>query len=71
MLVLVRDIRERIVIGHDIWLTILSIKDNQVRLGIEAPREIAIYRDEVYDRLKLQEALQKLLEENAAEMEAI
>ena len=48
MLILTRKIGEKLIIGDDISITALNIKGNQVRLGIEAPRELAIHREEIY-----------------------
>jgi carbon storage regulator len=50
MLILTRRIDERIFIGDDITLCVLDIEGNRVRLGLEAPKEIAILREEVHDR---------------------
>ena len=52
MLALTRRTRETLMIGDDIIITILGIKGNQVRIGIEAPKEIGIHRQEIY--LKIQ-----------------
>lgn len=53
MLVLTRAIGERLIFGDDeIQLTVLDISGNQVRLGVEAPRNISIHREEVYQRIK-------------------
>ena len=51
MLVLTRKVGEGIVIGEDVTVTILENKDGKVRLGIGAPQETKIYRQEVYDRI--------------------
>ena len=51
MLVLSRKINEEIKIGPDIKLKILSISENQIKIGIEAPKEIQIYRNEVYSNV--------------------
>jgi carbon storage regulator len=51
MLILARRIGERLVIGNDIFITILDIKGNQVRIGIEAPKDISVHREEIYDEL--------------------
>lgn len=51
MLVLTRKVGEGIVIGDDVKLTIVEIKGGTIRLGIDAPRNKKIYRQEVYDRI--------------------
>lgn len=52
MLVLTRKISEEIKVGSDITIKILSISDNQIKIGIDAPRDIQIYRSEVFDKVK-------------------
>ena len=57
MLILTRRPGEKLVIGEDVTITVMSIKGNQVRIGIDAPADIQIHREEVYLRiLKEQEA---------------
>lgn len=56
MLVLSRHCDERIVIGDDIVITVVEIRGDKVRLGIEAPIQVPIHRQEVYDAIKRQEA---------------
>jgi len=51
MLVITRKLGERIAIGDDISITLVEIKGTQVRLGIEAPNNISIHRQEIYDRI--------------------
>jgi carbon storage regulator len=53
MLVMTRRNGERIMIGKNITLTILGIQGNQVRIGIDAPREVAVHREEIYRRIDL------------------
>ena len=48
MLALSRKSRESIIIGHDVEITILEIKGDQVKLGIKAPKQVPVYRKEVY-----------------------
>lgn len=55
MLILTRSKGEVIVIGDDITITVSDIKGTQVRLGINAPKEISVYRDEIYQRIKKEE----------------
>ncbi|MBS4025228.1 MAG: carbon storage regulator CsrA [Clostridia bacterium] len=52
MLILTRKELETIILGNDIKITVLEVKDGQVRLGIEAPKEVAIYRKEIYDAIQ-------------------
>ena len=54
MLVLTRKVGEGIIIGDDIKLTIVEIKGGNIRLGIDAPRDKKIHRQEVYDRIQEQ-----------------
>ena len=52
MLILTRSIGESIQIGDDIQITILGAKGNQIRVGVSAPKEIPVHRQEVYERIK-------------------
>jgi carbon storage regulator len=52
MLVLTRYIDESIIINGDIKITVLDIQGNQVRLGIEAPRDIDVHREEIYEKIQ-------------------
>jgi carbon storage regulator len=52
MLVLTRRTGEAIRVGHDIVVRIMSLKGNQVRLGIDAPKEVTVHREEIYERIK-------------------
>ena len=54
MLILTRKDNESLFIGDDIQITVLGVKGNQVRIGINAPKDIAVHREEVYSRIKLQ-----------------
>ncbi|MCV2525608.1 MAG: carbon storage regulator CsrA [Candidatus Lightella neohaematopini] len=53
MLILTRRIGETLIINDNITITVLNIKGNQVRIGINAPKEISVHRKEVYQRLKI------------------
>jgi carbon storage regulator len=52
MLVLTRRIGEAIRVGHDVVVTIMALKGNQVRVGIDAPKEVAVHRQEIYELIK-------------------
>ena len=55
MLILTRRIGEKLMIGDDISVTILGVKGNQVRLGVHAPEDVAIHRQEIFDRIREEE----------------
>ena len=52
MLIIARKLGEKITIGDETVVTLVEIRENQVRLGIEAPRNISIHRQEVYERIR-------------------
>ncbi|TEA26997.1 carbon storage regulator CsrA [Candidatus Schmidhempelia bombi] len=51
MLILTRRVGETLMVGDDVVITVLGVKGNQVRIGINAPKEISIHREEVYNRI--------------------
>jgi len=64
MLILTRRIKESLVIGDDIVITVVGIKGNQVRLGVEAPPDVAVHRNEVYKRIHGNDDDQDLTEDD-------
>lgn len=69
MLVLTRNPNQSIVIGHDVVITVLDVRGDQVRIGIKAPRDIDVHREEIY--LALQQANQQAAKTNAAAKAAL
>jgi carbon storage regulator len=52
MLILTRRLNETLMIGNEITVTVLGVKGNQVRLGVNAPKSVAVHREEVFDRIE-------------------
>ena len=55
MLILTRRVGESVKINEDITVTVLGIKGNQVRIGVDAPRHVSVHREEIYQRIKTEE----------------
>lgn len=55
MLILTRRVGETLMIGDDVSVTVLGVKGNQVRIGINAPKDVAVHREEIYQRIKGEE----------------
>ena len=51
MLILTRRVGEKVMIGNDITVTVLGVKGNQVRIGINAPKDVAAHREEIFERI--------------------
>ena len=56
MLILTRRVGETVMIGEDVTVTVLGVKGNQVRIGVNAPREVAVHREEIFERIKREES---------------
>lgn len=52
MLILTRRIGESIIVGDDVTITVLGVKGNQIRLGVNAPKHVSVHREEIYQRIK-------------------
>ena len=55
MLILTRRVGETVMIGNEVTFTVLGVKGNQVRIGVNAPKDIAVHREEIYERIKREE----------------
>jgi carbon storage regulator len=58
MLILTRRVGETLMIGDEVTVTVLALSGNQVRLGINAPRDVAVHREEIYERVQKEKSEQ-------------
>jgi carbon storage regulator len=59
MLILTRRVGETLMIGDDVTVTVLGVKGNQVRIGVNAPKDVSVHREEIYERIKKEQQLQQ------------
>jgi carbon storage regulator len=52
MLILTRRVGETVMIGNEVTVTVLGVKGNQVRIGVNAPKDVAVHREEIYERIR-------------------
>lgn len=55
MLILTRRVGETVMIGNEVTVTVLGVKGNQVRIGVNAPKDVAVHREEIFERIKREE----------------
>lgn len=70
MLILTRRVGETLMIGDEVTVTVLGVKGNQVRIGVNAPKHVAVHREEIYERIKREKSNERKAEVTPFEEEA-
>jgi carbon storage regulator len=70
MLILTRRVGETLMIGEDVTVTVLGVKGNQVRIGVNAPRNVAVHREEIFERIKREETGEETGDETSSDGDA-
>jgi|TARA_A200000159_G_scaffold108482_1_gene101317 carbon storage regulator len=60
MLILTRRVGETLMVGDDVTISVLGVKGNQVRIGVNAPKEVSVHREEIYMRIQNEKSNQKV-----------
>jgi carbon storage regulator len=68
MLILTRRVGETVMIGNEVTVTVLGVKGNQVRIGVNAPKDVAVHREEIFERIKREQDQDSRAEAPVAKM---